>query len=327
MTTTPEADGATNLLAVVADLLRGEQHTRQSIHKRTGKSLPTADRWIDLIVKALKPSVRRRRHGKTTSIVYEGRREAPSKTATVGACVAASLASLFEGSAHERNLKDARDYMLRSRGDAYDDLDRKFFFAPKGGEYALPESREELDEIVDALLDNKMVSFLYRHNDGQKDHVTVSPLTLVIFDHQFYLLALRADGSQYCYRFARMTEVDGSYESFTYPQKSGYDPRNVFASTFGIHISNQNPVEDVEVLLTGPWANYATQHRWHPTQVARPEGERVRVTLRVRLCPEVETWVLGFGEHALVVKPEALRSAVAGRLRNASELYAPGDHR
>src|ERR1700735_4216526 len=83
-----EGDTVRNLLGVVADLLGGQRHSRRSIAKATGKSLPTADRWLDDIEDVL-PNVRRRRDGRAVWISYEARRSAPTKPAVVGACVAA----------------------------------------------------------------------------------------------------------------------------------------------------------------------------------------------------------------------------------------------
>jgi len=168
-----ETDAGQKALAIVGDLLSGQRHSRQTIKKKTGRSLPTADRWIRQI-RATLPRTRIEPEGKTKWLVCDGRNEAPSKTATVGACVAASLASIFQGSQHERNLKDARDHMLRLRRVSYGDLDRKFYFVPRGGEHALPEGREQLDEIIDAILENKVLRFSYRHNDGAQDSPVVS---------------------------------------------------------------------------------------------------------------------------------------------------------
>jgi transposase len=170
MKTPSEGDTVSTLLAVVADLLRGDRHSRRTIAETTGKSLPTADRWIDQIEATL-PNTRRVREGKTTWLVHDGRR-VPSRSAAAGACVAASLGSVFEGSSQERNLKDARDYLLRERGEVYSDLERKFVLAPRGGEYALPEAGAHLDEIVEALMQNARLRFDYRHNDGRSEPLT-----------------------------------------------------------------------------------------------------------------------------------------------------------
>jgi len=316
-----------DILVIVGDLLRGERHSRRTIAAKMHRSLPTADRWIEHIADAV-PRVRRERDGKTTWLVYDARQDVPSKTATVGACVAASLASIFEGSQHERNLKDARDYLLKLRRVSYGDLDRKFLFAPKGGEYALPAAREELDEVIDAILESKVLEFSYRHANGTEERPRVRPLTLVIYSQQFYLLARRADESRYCYRFARMSAVNATDESFSYPSRIEFDPRAVFAPAFGIYISVDAPVEDVQVALTGTWASYAGTHRWHPSQqlLKREDGSAV-VSLRVRHCPELETWVLSFGEHAAVLRPDGLREAVAARVRLAADAYERGGPR
>jgi predicted DNA-binding transcriptional regulator YafY len=318
----PDGDTVSTLLGVVADLLRGDRHSRRTIAESTGKSLPTADRWIDQVEESL-PNVRRVREGKTTWLVYDGR-HLPSRSAATGACVAASLGALFEGSQQERNLKDARDFVLRERGETYADLDRKFVLAPRGGESALPEAGGTLDEVIGALLENHRLRFSYTHNDGQADTLTIEPLSLVVFDHQFYVLATRDEGKAfYPYRFARMAHVKKLDEEFVYPAKGEYDPKSILAQAFGIHLYDAGPVEDVEVILSGAWANFALTHRWHPTQRAtKLDGDRVSVTLQVRLCRELETWVLSFGEHALVVRPERLAKRIAERLKRAAATYA-----
>lgn len=320
-----EGDAIPKLLGVVAELLQGRRHSRRTVAGVTGRSLPTADRWLEQIVSIL-PNMKREKDTadrRTTWVVHEGIRERPSRLAVVGACVAASLASMFEGTQHERNLKDARDHLLRQRGETYGDLDRKFVFAPRGGEYALPEAASNLDEVIDALLQGHSLKFTYEHNSGHREEVVIEPLSLVLFDHQFYVLARRPDRSFYTYRFARMIDVDATEEPFQYPSKNEYDPRNVLESGFGVHITGTGQVEDVAIVLRGAWAKFAQKHRWHPTQQVEAQNDgSVLVSLRVRHCPELETWVLSFGEHARVEKPPKLRDAIATRLAKAAETYS-----
>jgi predicted DNA-binding transcriptional regulator YafY len=316
-----EGDTVRNLLGVVADLLAGERHSRRTIAKATGKSLPTADRWLDDIEYVL-PNIRRTRDGRTNWISYDAKRSTPSKPAVVGACVAAGLAGIFEGTEHERNLKDARDYLLRQRGVEYGDLDRKFFFAPRGGEHRLPEGAGELDDIIDALLESRCLRFDYRPTRRPPETHVVQPLSLAIFEHQFYVLARGTDSTFYCYRFARMSNVEVRRETFPYPTKSEYSPKSLFDPVFGIHIAFPGPIEQVEIVLSGAWARYALDHRWHTSQqTTRLDDDRVRVMLLVRVCPEVQTWILGFGEDAQVTRPEGLRALIAERIGKASELY------
>lgn len=164
------------LLEVVADLISGTRHSRHSIATKTGRSLATADRWVAQIRRAF-PSIRKTKEGKTTWWqLPESRREAPTKRATAGVCVAASLASIFDGSQHERNLKDARDYLVKASGTVVGDLDRKFFFAPKGGETALPERAGDLDAIVDGLFNEPTSASATRIATGRSSRWTSDPL-------------------------------------------------------------------------------------------------------------------------------------------------------
>ena len=318
-----QSDGDTlaSLLSVVADLLRGDRHSRRTISASTGKSLPTADRWIDQLEEAL-PNIRRLREANTTWLVYDARR-LPSHSAATGACVAASLGALFDGSRQERNLKDARDFVLRERGETYSDIERKFILAPRGGESALPEAGDALDVIIDAILESRRLHFGYTHNDGRVQALTIEPLSLVVFEHQFYVLAKHEDGRAfYPFRFARMTKIEKLDELFAYPSKSEYDPKSILAQGFGIHLTATGPVEDVEVLLSGPWASFALTHRWHPSQRAmRLSDGRVSVVLQLRICEELQTWILGFGEHAVVVQPAILVESIGARCEKAASIY------
>lgn len=319
----PDRDTVATLLRVVGDLLRGDRHSRRTIAESTGKSLPTADRWLDQIEEAL-PNVRRLREGKTTWLVYEGRRQ-PSRSAATGACVAASLGALFAGSQQERNLKDARDFVLRERGEIYGDLDRKFVLAPRGGESALPEAGAALDEVIAAILENQQLRFEYGHNNGPVETLTIAPLSLVVFDQQFYVLAGHDGGrAYYPFRFARMSSIEKLEEGFEYPTKGEYDPRSILSQGFGIHTYGTGAIEDVEVMLSGAWAKFALTHRWHPSQRAmKCDDGRVSVTLQVRVCRELESWILSFGEHAIVVRPARLQDTIASRVRAAAVVYGP----
>jgi hypothetical protein len=46
--------------------------------------------------------------------------------------------------------------------------------------------------------------------------------------------------------------------------------------------------------------------------------------MRVRLCPELEAWILSFGEEAEVLGPEELRTRIATRATALSGIYSGG---
>src|SRR5436190_567371 len=95
--------------------------------------------------------------------------------------------------------------------------------------------------------------------------------------------------------------------TFQYPDKDSYDPERVFADSFGIAVDEKYPVTRIEVSLAARWSAFVQSHRWHRSQESFVRGGRIHVRLRVRLCPEVVAWILGFGPDVRVVEPKALR--------------------
>jgi predicted DNA-binding transcriptional regulator YafY len=79
--------------------------------------------------------------------------------------------------------------------------------------------------------------------------------------------------------------------------------------------------QTVRIFFDAKVARYVRRRRWHPTQriVTVPGG--VELTMEVAGSVEVASWVLGFGDKAVVLEPTALRDRVAGELRTAAARY------
>lgn len=253
----------------------------------------------------------------------------PDDAAAVAACFGLSLAPLFEGAEQGTGMRRAFDYVLGQahRRKLFQDIERKFTFVRRGGESALPERSRLLDQLVESVLHSREVAVTYRHFDGSAEDISVRPLSVCIYDHQLYVVGQKRDGARRLLRLSRIEAMlDAQGATFEYPAKTEYDPRQLFADSFGVFIDDRIPVVDVEVKLDSRWTTHARSHRWHSTQKVEvlSSGE-VLVRLRVRVCPEVEAWVLGFGEQAEVLKPAALRARVVARLRVAATRYQADD--
>jgi predicted DNA-binding transcriptional regulator YafY len=81
------------------------------------------------------------------------------------------------------------------------------------------------------------------------------------------------------------------------------------------------PAHDVELKLHKQWTTYAQSHRWHDSQKVEVAGDHVIVRVHVRVCPELEAWILGFGEEAEVLAPAGLRAKIAKRVGALSQVY------
>jgi predicted DNA-binding transcriptional regulator YafY len=301
---------------LVEDLLRGRQHDRHSLAARLGIKPAMAHRLMKAALRL--PGVSEHREGRRRTIKMDlaAIAPAPSYPTAVAACFGASLWPLFEGSTYERGIRDAaRDVVGRTRRRAvFRDIDRKFWFLRRGGEVALLDRSPLLDEIIDAVLRHRVVSLEYTRFTGAAQHLRIEPLSIVVHDHQLYVVARdgESQGRLHPYRFARIRSAEALDQSFEYPGRGEYDPEQVFRDSFGIFLDK--PVQDVVLKLHHQWATYAQSHRWHDSQRVEVAPDHVVVRMHVGVCPELEAWILGFGQEAEVVGPRALRERIEARI-------------
>ena len=144
-----------------------------------------------------------------------------------------------------------------------------------------------------------------------RQSLRIEPLSLAVYDHQLYVIGRPRSGAAHPYRFSRIEAAEAAGGTFQYPDKDRYDPERVFADSFGIFVDAKYPVQHVEVSLAPRWGTYVRSHRWHRSQESFVRGGRVHVRMRVRICPEVIHWLLGFGADVQIVAPVALRDRIA----------------
>jgi predicted DNA-binding transcriptional regulator YafY len=87
-----------------------------------------------------------------------------------------------------------------------------------------------------------------------------------------------------------------------------FSVQDYFKDAFGVF---RGKPEEVELIIEKQAARWVRERRWHDSQKIAPlKGGRIRMNLRVAVCPELVTWVLGFGGQARVVRPESLSKAI-----------------
>jgi predicted DNA-binding transcriptional regulator YafY len=312
---------------LVATLLSGRELTRDEAAALLGVRHAAADRQLEAISRHV-PLVRERRKGRLhvrvdRSKVSAGKERVPIATLIAG-CVGASLAKLFEGTSYENGMRDLVHYLSRDalHPERFQDFRRQFVFIVRGGEKALPEKEELLEEVVDALQRRRALQLRYRDFEGVRRPVRIEPLSLAVYDHQLYVIGRRRGTKPHPYRFSRIEGAEAVGSAFPYPDKDSYDPERVFADSFGIAVEEKYPIEQIEVSLVRRWRSFVASHRWHRSQESFEKGGRVHVRLRVRLCPEVVSWILGFGPDARVVGPADLKTHIGELARAMARVHA-----
>jgi len=179
---------------LIGALLSGRELTRADVTGLLGVRVAAADRQLEAIGRHI-PLVREKRRGRVhvridRSKVAGGAERIPIAT-TIAACVGASLGRLFEGTNYEKGMHDLVQYVSRDavHPERFQDSRRQFVFLVRGGEKALPEKEELLEEVVDALQRRRGLQIRYRSFDGARRSVRIEPLSLALYDHQLYVIA------------------------------------------------------------------------------------------------------------------------------------------
>ena len=173
-----------------------------------------------------------------------------------------------------------------------------------------PEERT-LRQLFSALMAQRTIHFHYRPLDGPEGSREVAPYHVFFKEGAWYLYALNLESRQtrFC-RLSRIDEVEAGNRHFSYP--SDLSIQKIFEETFFLYRGGKP--QPVVLEVTHPmWARYILGVRWHASQRVLREEVPARVSFEVALSPELERWVLGFGEHVRVVSPVALAESIRSR--------------
>lgn len=121
--------------------------------------------------------------------------------------------------------------------------------------------------------------------------------------------------------------------SATFERPADFNLEDLFRSSFGIVRSSQKPVE-VAVRFRGVAAAVVEERIWHDsqrlewlptesdlfqTQEAHPDS--LIATFQLSDLTEFKRWIKGFGDQALVLRPDWLREEMRAELRSSLEQY------
>ncbi|RYZ17890.1 MAG: WYL domain-containing protein [Myxococcaceae bacterium] len=301
----------------------GVQATAARRHRRLLERLPEAS--LDRERRVLLRSTCLPQADAGPSSVPPSSGRAGNIAAVIGACFGASLSPLFERSSYEEGFKETRALAIATmshRTYRFEHINKKFFLLRRGQDFLQRDRGELLDPVLTGLLQHRKVIVRYEDFDGKRKQYKVCPLTLLIFDQQLYVIARKEDNTFRSFLLARVLGANETKEKFDYPAE--YDPEVEFAHCFGIYRGEGEP-EDVRLRVSSRVRAYVKSRRWHPSQKVRSlDSGDVEVRLRVRITPELERWILGFGDAVMVLSPPRLREAIAKKLRAAARFYDEG---
>jgi predicted DNA-binding transcriptional regulator YafY len=205
--------------------------------------------------------------------------------------------------------------------EAFDEYESLLEFKPKMTWHNSVPSHV-LDTVYHALEEGHTLKFEYKAQGGERAGEfslrEVGPECLYFADAGVYLIAKDLSKNEpRTYALARMKAVvDDPYRPY---DKEGLSPATLFKDSFGV--LNTGEVEQVEILLNGPIAQYVVERKWHESQKSISREDGIHLLLEVKVNKELARWVLGLGEEAEVVQPSSLQGMVADMAESISANY------
>jgi len=174
--------------------------------------------------------------------------------------------------------------------------------------------------ISQAIAEQRALKFDYRKPTAKNTQPRkVNPYHLACVDNRWYMvghdLARHALRTFSLARMRRPTLLAATFE-----RPKDFKIETYLKGSFGIYTGQ----DDFEVVVDfDPWAAVLIRERqWHPTQqIQELANGALRLTLRLSNLPEIERWILSWGAHATVVRPETLRVSIRKIVDELSTRY------
>ena len=231
----------------------------------------------------------------------------------VALSVARKALAQYRGTPYEKPLRDAFEKLTAGLRDQIQfswngDLDSSISFRAAG------QSVSDLgtfETVSQAVLRSEELGFSYLKLGGEHaEDRCVQPLHLACIDNQWYLFGrdLRREGSIRTFALTRMTRLESTGRRAAKPEHFSLDEH--LKGSFGVFSSQA--AETVRLRFDAFSARLIRERDWHPSQKLDLQADgSLELGLHIGVSPEVERWILGWGEHVEVLAPARLRSIIA----------------
>ncbi len=176
-----------------------------------------------------------------------------------------------------------------------------------------PSGQEFVAAILEAMRNNKMVTFSYKPfwaEDGRVSNLYhVEPYALKYFKRRWYLLGKYGDNPLRVYALDRMLDIDIEFEDFTLPVD--FDADSFFSSCFGIIVGEEEP-QLIQLKVDAFQANYLRSLPLHHSQkVVEQTKDYTIFSYFLRITYDLKQELLALGDTVEVLEPKPLRKEMA----------------
>ena len=191
-------------------------------------------------------------------------------------------------------------------------LDETLSFRPFAPE---DNDLETFEILTRALKEKRVLKFQYRNLGTEKAQSRlVHPYHLGCVDNHWYLFAFDVKrAAMRTFALLRLKSPEITTERFTIPKKFSFS--EYLKGSFNVF----KGADDYEVVIQfDSWAaDLIRGRKWHASQeIMELPKRQLRLRLRLNSIEEAERWVLSWGQHGTVVRPQTL----ADRLRETAKV-------
>lgn len=238
----------------------------------------------------------------------------------VALLVAQKAVEQYRGTSFEKPLHAAFEKLVASLGNeasvSLHELSEAVSFRSAG----VPKSQIEVFELLaEAVMASRTVEFEYLSLRAKKSELRrVEPYHLACISNQWYLIA--NDLARNSLRTFSLTRIEKARDlRISFERPADFSAAKMLAGSFSAFEAGKTEV--VRIRFDDFAARLVGERQWHKSQKLRLLPGGAELTMQVGIAPDLEAWILGWGGHAEVLEPAALRKKMAAEVHAMAATY------
>ena len=235
--------------------------------------------------------------------------------------VAQKAVEQYRGTSFEKPLQTAFQKLVSSLGDdasfSLHELSEAVSFHSAG----VPRGQiNDFELLTEAVMSSQLVEFDYRSLRARKpERRRAAPYHLACINNQWYLIA--GDQVRGQLRTFALTRIEGVKKLGTFFERpADFSASKMLSGSFAAFEAGKT--ERIRIRFDRFAARLVSERQWHKSQQIRPAAqEGIELTMQVGIAPDLESWILGWGDHAEVLEPAGLRDRISGTIRRMAAKY------
>jgi predicted DNA-binding transcriptional regulator YafY len=173
-----------------------------------------------------------------------------------------------------------------------------------------------LQDLFTAILTRSVCTVRYKSKS-----FTVHPYNLLIHHGTIYAIVFVPKHNNWIYlALQRVSSIKKSEKQFE--RDAVFSLPEFLRHNFGIW---HEPPEDVTIRFSSVVQQTITERIWHHSQkIEELENGDILLNMRVGISEELIAWILRWGEHAEVVKPNSLKERIIDEISKMQDNYKTG---